>query len=166
MLIDGGIRYKLPINAVAISTAADVFFIAAATTAGARSMVGILGFDLGQDASETSEQLPIQLFRTATDGSALGSAITPSLALPGDPAARFTARAGSMTANAVTALHARITGNALSGWVWTAKDAKDILWIVGDTNTPANARAAIGFPTAPGASMNVSGYVDVIELRW
>jgi hypothetical protein len=166
MHIPGAIPYALPISAVAIDAAEDLFWIAAAATAGARSMVGIVGFRLGQDASESSEQLPIELFRTATDNSAAGSALTGVTPFFGQPSQRFTARYGPMTAATRTQPILRLAENILNGWLWTAETPDQIVWVVGDTNTAQHARAAIGFPTAPGASINVSGVINVIEIRW
>jgi hypothetical protein len=166
MHIPGAVPYMLAFSAVVIDAAEDLFWIAAAATAGARSMVGITGFRLGQDTLETSEQLPIELFRTATDNSAAGSALTGVPPQFGLPSQRFTARVGPMTAATRTQPILRLPENILNGWLWQASTPEEIIWVVGDTNTAQHARAAIGFPTAPSAAINVSGVVNVLEVRW
>lgn len=171
MLIDNGHFYTLPVGTIDLNfvtggTRLDVFYIQAGTTAGSRSSVGIVGFELMQEVSETSEQLVVELFRTSSSAPATAAQITPVKAMPGDPDARFTAYMGQLAENTVSNLWKRISANALSGWSWEAKHAKDILWIVGDTTTAQNARAAIGFETAPASALLISGWVDVVELRW
>src|SRR3990170_9110579 len=74
--------YTAVMDAQAVAAVCELFYIAAPTDA----VVVIHEVKITQDASETSEQLPLNIFRTATDQSAKGSANTPNPHQIGDPA--------------------------------------------------------------------------------
>lgn len=163
----GGIPYKIPFALAAVNAITDLLWIGAALTAGARSLVGIVGVEVFNETDETSQQLLLRFFRTVTDNSAQGTAVTPKKTLFGHPAARLTARAGISGANlsAETDLWLPIGGNALSGWSWAAKHDRDILWLSPDSISGEAARAALKVVAAPSPALNLSGYVDVIEFH-
>ena len=61
-----GLLYTAVMDAIAVTVITDLFFIAAPTD----SIVVLHEVRVSQDAQETSEQLPLKIFRTTTDNHA------------------------------------------------------------------------------------------------
>lgn len=151
--------YSAVFEAVAVSAAQDLF----ALTPSTRSVV-VHRVEVGQDASETSEVLPIRLRRGigATAGSG-GSAVTPArLRPPGTGTAatcgvvrnnttEATAGGGSLT----TVL--RRSFNAVTGFVSDPAPEQRIVVNPGET-------LVVNLPTAPGAALTMYGEIVFEEI--
>lgn len=155
-----GRTYYAHIDAVAVSAVADLFWFSCPTDA----VVYLEEVCITQDASETSEQLPLRIFRTTTDNAANGSANTPNPIQVGDPAYGGTVRTnitgGSLSAETTPLMSE--SQNILNGWHLKGS-YEDPLVVL----TPAAAtagRCAIKLDAAPGASINVSGYIKLREI--
>jgi hypothetical protein len=152
--------YYAHIDGVAVSAVADLFWFSCPTDA----VVFLEEICITQDASETSEQLPLRLFRTTTDNAANGTGVTPAPLNVGDAAYGGTVRSnitgGSLSAETTPILSE--SQNILNGWHLKGSYEDPILVM-----TPAAAtagRAAIKLDAAPGASINVSGYIKLREI--
>jgi hypothetical protein len=66
--------YTAVIDATAVAAVCEIFYIKSPADAVTR----IHEIFISQDTSETSEQLPLNIFRTATDQAAKGTANTPN----------------------------------------------------------------------------------------
>lgn len=155
-----GRTYYAHIEGVAISAAADLFWFSCPTDA----VVFLEEVCITQDASETSEQLPLRVFRTTTDNSANGTGVTPNPISVGDPAYGGVVRSnitGGLLSAKTTSLLSE-SQNILNGWHLKGS-YEDPLVVL----TPAAAtagRCAIKLDAAPGASINVSGYIKLREI--
>lgn len=151
--------YTSMIDGVAATTAIEFFFIACPTDA----VTFVEEVCITQDTIETSEQIPLQMWRTTTDSSAGGSANTPNPIEVGTPAYGGTVRTMVAAASsAETTLLRREAQNLLNGWLWKGS-YEDPLVVL----TPAAAtagRLVIGLSSAPGASTTFSGYIKFREI--
>ena len=148
-----------PILGVAVTTAIEFFFISCPTDA----VVFIEEINITQDTQETSEQLVLQLWRTATANEAVGTANTPNPTEVGMPAFGGTARTMLAAASSAKTTNIRREGqNVLNGWVWKGSYEEPLL-ILSPTAGVAS-RCAIGLITAPGVSTPYSGYVKFREI--
>ena len=148
--------YTAAMDAQAVSAVCELFFIAAPSD----SVVVIHEVVITQDDSETSEQLPLNIFRTATDQSAKGTSNTPAPHNVGDSAFGGTVRTNILTAEGFateTTMLFRQSQNALNGWhiLWTP-ETRPVL-------SPAG-KLVVKLDAAAGASINVSGYITFEEL--
>lgn len=155
----GRVYVTAPIAGVAVTTAIQFFFIACPTDA----VVFIEEINITQDASETSEQLVLRAFRTATDGSASGTANTPNPVNVGDPAFGGTVRtmlpAATLT---VTTAFMREGQNVLNGWCWKGSYEDPLVVLTPAAGTAG--RFGLELVAAPGASTNFSGFVRFREI--
>ncbi len=148
--------YTVIIDALAVAAIEEIFFIAAP----ADSVVVIHEVSITQDTSETSEQLPLNIFRTATDQSAKGTAATPHPMHVGDAAFGGVVRTGIVAADTLateTLPMFRQSQNQLNGWhiLWTPETRPVI---------SPSAFLCIKIDVAPSASIPVSGYVTFEEI--
>lgn len=155
-----GRRYIASIDAVTVSAVCDLFWIAAPTDA----VVYVEEVVISQDTSETSEQLPLMLFRTTTDNSAAGTSNTPNPVEVGDPAYGGTVRTNITGASlaAETTPSRREAQNILNGWVWKGTYEEPLLVLSPTAGTAG--RAVVKLDAAPSAAITVSGYVVLREI--
>lgn len=154
-----GRMYSAVLDAVSVSAVADLFFLAAPTDA----VVVVHEIKISQDAGETSEQLPLMVFRTTTDNSAVGTANTPNPLQVGDPAFGGTVRTnitgGSLSAE--TTLLWRDSQNVLNGWHYLpTPETRPVLSPIAGTA----GRLSIKLDAAPTAALTFSGYVIFEEI--
>ena len=151
-----GRMYTAVMDAQAVAAVCELFFIAAPADA----IVKIHEIVITQDTSETSEQLPLNVFRTATDQAAKGTANTPAPLSVGDPAFGGTVRTNILTAETFateTTPLLRQSQNILNGWhILPTPEAQIVL-------SPSG-RLCIKLDAAPGASIPISGYVVFEEI--
>jgi len=152
--------YTAVIDATAVAAVCEIFFIAAPTD----SVVVIHEIVITQDTSETSEQLPLNIFRTATDQAAKGTANTPNPHQSGDPAFGGVVRTNILTAETFateTTLLQRQSQNQLNGWhILPTPETRIVL----SPTAGVAARLVIKLDAAPSASIPISGYVVFEEI--
>ena len=148
--------YSAVMDSIAVAAVCELFFIAAPTDA----VVRIHEIKVTQDDSETSEQLPLKVFRTATDQSAKGTAITPYPLSEGDGAFGGTVRSNILTAATFATEGAMIIAdseNILNGWHILPTPETRIDISPGDY-------LVIKLDAAPGSSLNISAHVFLEEI--
>lgn len=152
--------YFAMIDAVSVSAVCDLFWISCPTD----SVVFIEEVKITQDTSETSEQLPLNVFRTTTDNSAQGSANTPAPQEVGSPAYGGTVRTNITGASlaAETTPVLRESQNILNGWHLKGTYEEPLLVMTPAAGTAG--RAAVKIDAAPGAAITVSGWVRLREI--
>lgn len=110
-----GAKYTAVMDAQSVAAVCELFAI----TAPADAAVVIHEVWITQDTIEVSEQLPINIFRTATAQAAKGTANTPAPLEVGSPACGTVVRTNILAAETLatetTMLH-RISQNLLVGW--------------------------------------------------
>ena len=148
--------YTASMSSIAIDAAAELFFIEAP----ADSVLRIHEIKVTQDASVTSEQLPLKVYRTATDQGAKGTEVTPSPLSVGDPASTALIRSAILTAATFATPGAMLLAdsqNMLNGFhiLPTPETRIDI--------SPGE-YLVIKLDAAPTASLNISGYVTFEEI--
>lgn len=151
-----GRRYTAALDALSVSAVCELFNVIAPADA----VVAIHEVLITQDAGETSEQLPVRIFRTATDQSAKGSANTPAPLEVGDAAFGGTVRTNVLTAETfateTTMLFCQ-SQNVLNGWHWLwTPETRPIL-------SPSG-KLCIKLDAAPAAALTFSGYVVFEEI--
>ena len=154
--MSSGLRYQAVIDGVSISAICDIFYVKPPSDAA----VVIHEVFIAQETSETSEQLPVQIFRTATDNSAVGTANTPAPLHVGFPACGSTVRTnitGASLATVTTNLGA-MSSNVLSGWHYLPTPENRIVL------TPAGNGFVVKLKTGPAAALTVSGYIIFEEI--
>jgi hypothetical protein len=148
--------YTSVIDALAVAAVDELFFIAAPADA----VVQIHEIIITQDGSETSEQLPLNVFRTATDQAAKGTANTPAPLQAGDAAFGGTVRTNILTAETFateTTILLRQSQNILNGWhILPTPECRIVL-------SPSG-RLVVKLDAAPSAAINISGYVTFEEI--
>lgn len=151
-----GRMYSAVLDAQAVAAVCELFFIAAPSDA----IVVIHEISITQDGSETSEQLPLNVFRTATDQAAKGAANTPAPLQSGDAAFGGTVRTNILTAETFateTTMLLRQSQNILNGWqILPTPECRIVL-------SPSG-MLVIKLDAAPSASINISGYVIFEEI--
>lgn len=151
-----GTMFSAVIEAVSVSAAQDLF---ALTPVG--HAIRVHRVEVGQDASETSENLPIRLRRGtgATAGSG-GSAVTPNRLKPGATAATCTVARNNTTAatGGTLVTLARRTFNIVTGFVYAPTDAELIVVNPGET-------LLVNLPSAPGSAITVSAEIVFEEIK-
>lgn len=149
--------YKASFKAISHSVITDLFFIQAPTDAA----VLIHRVQISNRDQETSEQLPIEVFRTATDNSAAGSAVTPAPRNVGDPAFGGTVRRTITTLAAATTDLFSVGENVLNGWLWLpTPDEQDVLSPIAGTA----GRLTIKLAAAPASAILLDGFVVLEEI--
>lgn len=151
-----GRRYTAALDALSVSAVCELFNILAPADA----VVAIHEVSITQDAGETSEQLPVRIFRTATDQSAKGSANTPAPLEVGDAAFGGTVRTNVLTAETfateTTMLFCQ-SQNVLNGWHWLwTPETRPIL-------SPSG-KLCIKLDAAPAGALAFSGFVVFEEI--
>lgn len=151
-----GRMYAVPIDALSVSAICELLFIAAPADA----VVRVHEIKLTQDASESSEQLPIRIFRTATDQSAKGSAITPNPLSLGDAAFGGTVRSNILTAATFateTTMLISEAFNILNGFHYLPTPESRI-------DISPSGRLVVKLDAAPGGALDFSGYAIIEEI--
>jgi hypothetical protein len=152
----GRMYVTAPLDALSVAAVCELFFIAAPADAS----VILHEVVVTQDTSETSEQLPINIFRTATDQSAKGTANTPPPLQAGDAAFGGTVRTNILTAETFateTTMLFRQSQNVLGGWRWLwTPETRPVL-------SPSG-RLCVKLDAAPAAALPISGYVIFEEV--
>jgi len=154
-----GRLYYSQIDAISVSAVADLWWVGSPTDA----ITVIEEIFVSQDASETSEQLPLRMFRTTTDNAAVGTANTPNPAEVGTPAYGGTVRTnitGASLAAETTPLPS-ISQNILNGWHWLPTPGHVIVLspVAGTAG-----RFVVKLDAVPGAALTISGYVALREI--
>ena len=154
-----GRLYYASLDAIAVSVVTDLFWVGSPTDA----ITVIEEILITQETLETSEQLPLRVFRTTTDNSAAGTGGVVNPAEVGSPAyggvVRHNISGGSLSAE-TTPLFS-IAQNILNGWHWLPTPEHRIVL------TPAAGtagRLAVKLDTAPGSGLTVSGYMVLREI--
>lgn len=152
-----GSVYTAVFDGVSVSAIADLFYLKPAST---RAVV-IHEVRISQETSETSEQLPLKLFRTATDNSANGTANTPApLNLNAAAAAGCTVRTnitGASLATETTLLRVE-SENVLGGWHYLPTPEDRIVIPAGGNGF------VVKLKTAPAAALTLDGVMVFEEL--
>lgn len=151
-----GRMYAASLDAVSVAAVCELFYIAAPADA----VVRIHEIKITQDTSETSEQLPIRIFRTATDQSGKGSAITPAPLSAGDPAFGGTVRTNILTAATFateTTMLLSEAQNMLNGFHFLPTPECRI-------DISPSGRLVIKLDAAPSGALPISGYVILEEI--
>jgi hypothetical protein len=106
--------YAIVLDALSVNAVTDLVYVKPHATKG----FWVHEVLVTQDTSETSEQLPLNIFRTSTDNAAQGSAGAANPLDPGDAAFGGTVRTGITGANlaAETSMLRRESQNVLGGW--------------------------------------------------
>ena len=155
-----GRMYTCPLDAVSVAAVCELWYIAAPTDA----IVVLHEVVVTQDTSETSEQLPLNIFRTATDQSAKGSALTPAPLKVGDAAFGGVVRYNILTAETFateTTMLKRQSQNIINGWHYLPTPEARIA--LSPTAGTAG-RLCIKLDGAPSAALTVSGYAIIEEI--
>jgi hypothetical protein len=155
-----GRMYTAVIDATSVAAVCEIFFIGAPTDA----VVVIHQIVITQDTSETSEQLPLNVFRTATNQSAKGTANTPAPLNVGDAAFGGVVRTNILTAETLateTTMLFRQSQNQLNGWnLLFTPETRPIL----SPTAGSAAYMCIKLDAAPSASIPISGYILFEEI--
>ena len=155
-----GRMYTAPLDAVSVAAVCELWFIAAPTDA----VVVIHEVVITQDTSETSEQLPIRIFRTTTDQSAKGTGITPAPLQPGDAAFGGVVRSNILTAETFAAETTMLecqSQNVINGWHFLPTPETRIYL---SPTAGVASRLCIKLDVAPAAALPISGYVILEEI--
>jgi hypothetical protein len=150
-----GAMYSAVFDGVSTSTAAELFYLKPSAN---RSVV-IHEIRITQEVSETSEQLPLKLYRTATDSSAQGSANTPAPLNPSSQAAGCTVRTHAAAGSSAETTLLRIEAeNVLGGWHYLpTPECRPIVAAGGNG-------FVVKLKTAPGAALTLSGVLVFEEV--
>lgn len=151
-----GRMYSAVLDAVSVAAVCELFFIEAPTD----MVLRIHEIKITQDTSETSEQLPLNIFRTATDQGAKGTAVTPAPLSIGDTASTALIRSNILAAATLateTTMLLRESQNILNGWhiLPTPECRIDI---------SPGAYICVKLDEAPTAALPISGYVIFEEI--
>jgi hypothetical protein len=151
-----GRKYVAALDGLSVSAVCELFNLIAPADA----CVALHEVVITQDTSETSEQLPVNIFRTATDQSAKGDANTPAPLEVGDAAFGGTVRTNVLTGATFateTTMLFRQAQNVLGGWHWLfTPEARPIL-------SPSG-KLCIKLDAAPSAALPISGYIVFEEI--
>lgn len=151
-----GRMYSAVIDNLSVAAVCELFFIAAPSD----SVVVIHEIAVTNDESETSEQLPLNIFRTATDQAAKGTSNTPAPLEVGDPAFGGTVRTNILTAETFateTTMLRRDSQNVLNGWQYMPTPETRIV-------LSPSGKLVVKLDAAPAATMKISGQVVFEEI--
>ena len=149
--------YYAVLDALSVSSLTDLYWIGSPTDA----ITVIHEVKVSQEVSETSEQLPLMVFRTATDNSGQGSALTPSPTETGYAAYGGTVRTNVFSISAETTDIWRDAQNVLNGWHWLPTPEERV--VLSPTAGTAG-RLAVRLDVVPAVALTVSGYVVLEEI--
>jgi hypothetical protein len=148
--------YYAVLDGTSVSAICDLFYIKPPSS---RAVV-IHEVVVTQETSETSEQLPLKLFRTATDNSAQGSANTPAKGSPGFASAASTVRTVITGGNLATETEVlSVEGqNVLGGWAFLpTPEMRPVL-------APGGNGFVVKLKTAPTGAIPISGRMVFEEI--
>ena len=148
--------YAAVLDAQEVEAVCELFYIAAPADA----IVKIHEIVVTQDDRETSEQLPLNIFRTATDQGAKGDSNTPAPLESGDAAFGGTVRTNILAAATLateTTMIMRQAQNILTGWNLLPTPETRIV-------ISPSGRLCIKLDAEPTNSINISGYVIFEEI--
>ncbi len=151
-----GRMYSTTIDNLSVAAVCELFFVKAPTDA----CVVIHEIVLSQDDSETSEQLPVNIFRTATDQSAKGTGLTPAPLSVGDAAFGGTVRYNILTAETFateTTMLRRDSQNVLNGWQYLPTPETRIVISPGGM-------VVVKLDAAPSGTLHLSGTLVLEEI--
>ena len=151
-----GRMYTATMDSIAVAAETELFYVKAPTDA----VVVIHEVKITQDASETSEQLPLKIYRTATDQSAKGSDALPVPLEEGDAAFGGNVRRNILTAATFATPGSMLISdsqNILNGWHVLPTPESRIVVSPGDG-------LVVKLDAAPAASLNFSGYMIIEEI--
>jgi len=150
------LKYVAVLDGVSVSAIADLFYVKPPSDAA----VVIHEVFVGQETAETSEQLPLKIFRTATDNSAQGTSNTPAPLHVGFPACGSTVRTNITGANLATETTqlGTMPSNVLAGWHYLQTQEYRLVL------TPGGNGFVVKLKTAPAAALTLSGYVIFEEI--
>lgn len=151
-----GAMYAAVFDGISVSAIADLFYLKPHAN---RSLI-VHEIRITQETSETSEQLPLKLFRTATDNSAQGTSNTPNPLNPSSQAAGATCRTNITGANLATetTLLRVEAENVLGGWHYLPTPECRPVIAAGGNGFVAKLK------TAPGAALTLSGVMVFEEV--
>jgi hypothetical protein len=134
--------YSIDTTIAALSTAKDILRVSAPATA----VLELIRVEVTQDTSETSEQLPLSIYRASTAGT--GTARTPRPYEVGDPAAAATAVSDLSADTTKSPAEPLWTSaqNVLAGWLYHPVPDERIV-------VPPSGSIAVRLETAPGAAL-------------
>jgi hypothetical protein len=148
--------YTVPLDALSVAVVAELWYLAAPADA----IVILHEVRITQDTSETSEQLPINIFKTATDQAAKGTSKTPVPLETGNAAFGGVCRSYIVTADTFateTTPLFRQSQNVLNGWHWLfTPETRPVL-------SPSE-RLCIKLDAAPTAALPISGCIIFEEI--
>jgi hypothetical protein len=152
-----GSLYVSVFDGISTTTAAELFYLKPSST---RAVV-IHEVRITQETDEASQQLPLKLYRTATDSSANGTANTPAPLNPNAAASvgatvRTHVAAGTSAETTVLRVEAE---NVLGGWQYLPTPETRIV-------VPAGGNGfVVKLKTAPGGSgLTLSGFMIFEEI--
>lgn len=153
-----GTMYVATFDGISVSAICELFYVKPAST---RSVI-IHEIRITQETSETSEQLPLQIARTATDQSAKGTSLTPAkLNVNGGAAAGATVRSNILTGATFATLGdmLRVEGeNVLGGWHYLpTPECRPVISAGGDG-------IVVKLKTAPTAALTLDGVLVFEEI--
>ena len=151
-----GRMYSAVIDAVSVAAVCELFYLKAPSDA----ILKIHEIKITQDTSETSEQLPLRVFRTATDQAAKGAANTPAPLEEGDAAFGGTVRTNILTAETFATETTKLLSesqNILNGFhILPTPECR--------INISPGTGICIKLDAAPSAALSISGYVIFEEI--
>jgi len=147
--------YAAVFDGISVDAIADLFYLKPPST---RAVI-IHEIRITQETSETSETLPLKLFRTATDNSAQGTGNTPAT-LGADGTVASTVRTLITGANlsAETTLLRVESENVLGGWHYLPTPENRIHIVPGGNGF------AVKLKTAPAAALTLDGVMVFEEV--
>ena len=149
--------YYAQIDGQSISAITDLFWVGSPTDA----VTVLHEIAITQDDSETSLQVPLRVFRTATDNSANGTGVTPAPSHSGDAAYGGTVRriiTGASLASETTPLFP-LSQNSLNGWFWLPTPEARIY-----LSPTAGTAGRITIKIDAAVTLTISGYIVIEEL--
>jgi hypothetical protein len=148
--------YTAVMDAQAVAAVDELFFLQAPADA----VVILHEVFISQEVSEISEQLPVNIFRTATNQAAKGTSNTPAPLHSGDAAFGGVVRTHILTAETLateTTMLFRQAQNMLNGWRWLwTPETRPVL--------SPSAGLCVKLDTAPSISLTVAGYIVFEEI--
>lgn len=149
--------YYASIDGQAISAVTDIFWIGSPTDA----VTALREISITQDDSETSLQVPLRVFRTATDNSASGTGVTPRPTNVGDAAfggnVRSIITGAQLSAETTPLFH--MSQNALNGWFWLPPP-EHIIYL----SPTAGTAGYLAIKIDATVTLNISGYIVIEEI--
>lgn len=134
--------YALDFTIASLSAAKDILRMSASST----SVLELIRLEVTQDTSETSEQLPLSIYRASTDGTGTSRTPRPLEVLDSAFAGTAISDLSADTTKSPTEPLWSSAQNVLSGWLWHPVPDERII-------VPPSGRIAVRLETAPGAAL-------------